>query len=1326
MKQKGFLGGRYITTVPNFDCADTINMYAEMDEIGTGKDQEVLMLRSRPGLTLLHSIPRFPIRCIWQTQNNYIYVVAGNGVFQLTTTDGINYQHTLIATLTTQTGHCYISDGIPNVVNGQVNTARVVQVVVVDGSSTGICFNEGTNKNLTLLGPGNGFQGSDFVTFQDGFFLFSQPNTPVAYFAADPLNISGTDTIVVNLGPDVVNRVISDHDIVWVYGRKTTSVWQNTGGVGFFAPFNLFQQIPGSFSEGGAFPHTIIKLGGQLIWLQSDPNGYGQVFEAVGFRGARISTHSEEKLLNEVGDLTLATAWSYQLEGHSFYCLNVSGMAKTLVYDLITKMWSTRSFFQNGQQSRDLVEHHYSLNLPNIGQVHMVGDYQSGNLYRLDSTNYTDNGQPIMRQRTTSHLSSEYHRMQIQKLQVDLEPGTGLDGLGLPYQEGKTGAPILQFATNVEMIGNGPTYQFAANDGTVVTPVGSPTITASGVFSNSYTINGNTMTVNPGVFNIGPEQIGIGDGTITNFNLSSNYGTDVQEAVIYANDWRGNILQLQTPRTNLLPYSGGGEGAGGFSLGWEGTGCNAIPSANSGATNTTSAVTQVSAPTPNSPTQSSTDTTVQNGWSQMVYQTASRPTTLTPLDQIGTYALSGSFPNGTNLTLATSTSSPYNYLSGANFGLIANYVPNHPYGETAPAVPLVRYPSGYVFAGFGFGQNVTGTLEMTISTTTMMAQTAVATDSSSVACSEVDVQYMADQMTTWATIATACATSDLQATIPVSVNLTISNLNTLKVQVVQTCQWFNRSGQGGTIAGDTNINWSTAFQVYDCAFLIATQYSLDAPDGSSTGVALVEDNSTGYHNVTTTYNSTHGSPVTMSVYALLGDANRNIQLQIGSSPLISASSIFNLGSTITGSIPSVVSTLVGSAGITYQTQAIPSTGVILTNTLVLSNQSGLVAQIAPSVLQTPTNGNIITYQWSFVSGSGGTITSGPTTSSITFNVTSPGNLSLQCIITTNGVQTIYTQFISVVGSTQIVRLFVSGTEVGPTGSNTVQIGLVNPTNALNWAMRQQYYLPANTLANIVDTTTTAAPGALLSALMPFYTTQAVSGCSWAWTIQNGTILTPTTYPSICFTAGTAGSGGQNGVCAVSCTFSTDDVNNQPPTTTNTAYITIIPNMQVFYQGYDSGYINIWGCQVEEATAPTSFISTIGQPLTDLYTLNSATGTILFGVAPLEDAVLTAQFQITEVSPNPVEFYWSGQYLEAEPNIIYIGTNPQVSLSYSEDGGKTWSPPEAVQIGQVGENLTQCIWRRLRQARDRVWRITCTDPVKFSLIGHSIDAKVSKN
>ncbi len=1327
-KQKGFLGGVYKSSVVNYDCAESINWYPEMDEAGTGKDQEVLMLRTRPGLTLLHQIPRPPCRCLHQTQSGNIYGIFGNGVFQIQTTDGINYTHKLITTLTTTTGRAYIQDGIPNVVNGQLNSARIIKVVVVDGSQTGVCFTDGAAVGqATLMNAGNGFTGSNFVTFQDGFFLFSQPNTPVIQFASDPTNISGTDTIVQNATADVVNRVICDHDIAWVFNSKSCIIYQNTGGVGFFTPNNLFQNIPGSVSEGGAFPHTICQLGGQLLWLQTDKNGCGQVFEAVGYRGARVSTHSEELVINQSGDLTLATAWSYQAEGHSWYCLNIPGMAQTLCYDIITKTWSQRCFFTNGLQSRDLVEYHYNVNLPGIGQIPLCADFQSGNLYKLDDSNLTDNGQPIFRQRTTSHLSSAYKRVTVQKLQVDLETGTGLDGLGYPFVDGTTGSPVTQTATNVELTGSGPTYQFTANDGTIVTPTTSPIISASGPYSNSYTISGSQLTVNAVPLNLPLSQFGIGDDTTVSFNLPTNNGSNITSALVYASDWRGNLLQSTSPRTNLIPYSVD------FNKGWVSTGVLASPSPTSQSGSTTSGVTTVNQPSSNVLVGNANDVTGQFGWSKMIYQTAYRPSFGSAQDGVGTYAngSGGGINTGSALQIATSATKPNNYLSGTNASITITGYKGGPLGAGQnPSTPNILYPSAYLFSGFSSGTNLSGTLFVSITSTTTLDHSGVG--SGCVGSGEVDVQYKADGMTSWVTIANGVSAGDMSSLIPVSVNLTIMSLPTLQVQIVQTGQWFNRSGQYSSFDNFAASVVSDSFKVYDIAFLTAQQIPLNALDGSSTGTSLVDDSSDGFHNISTTYNSISGNPVTMSVYGIQGDANRNIQLQIGSSPSITASSVFTLGNTLTGAAPGIVSTSYGSAQINNYTQAIPSTGTILVNTLITAFQTGLVAQIAPSVLQTPTNGVALTFNWSFVSGAGATIQSGANTSQILFSVGAATNLILQCLITANGVETIYTQYITVVGATNIVRLSISGTEL-ITGQNTCYIGLINITDPVSYGLRSTYYIPP-TPTQTVDTVSFCAAGAQLSAVFGLGPNPTGS-LSWpftytfAWTVSgtgSPTITSGATSPAVCFTAGSLGSGGQNGTCTISCTFTTIGV-GAPPPTTSSATIQILPNIQSYYQGINSGYVGIWGVQMEEGvTTPTSLIETVGVPLTDLYTLNTTTGNIIFGVAPLEDAVLTASFSVTETSLGPVQYFWTGQYLEALPNIIYIGANPKLSLSYSKDGGHSWSSPEDVLIGPRGNYLTQCIWRRLGRSRDWVWRLSCTDPVKCELIGHDIDAKVGMN
>lgn len=58
-----------------------------------------------------------------------------------------------------------------------------------------------------------------------------------------------------------------------------------------------------------------------------------------------------------------------------------------------------------------------------------------------------------------------------------------------------------------------------------------------------------------------------------------------------------------------------------------------------------------------------------------------------------------------------------------------------------------------------------------------------------------------------------------------------------------------------------------------------------------------------------------------------------------------------------------------------------------------------------------------------------------------------------------------------------------------------------------------------------------------------------------------------------------------------------------------------------------------------------------------------------------------------------------------------GSDPQVMLRYSKDGGRTWGREIRRTFGKIGKYLTRAIWRRLGSARDWVFEITITDPVK---------------
>lgn len=66
-----------------------------------------------------------------------------------------------------------------------------------------------------------------------------------------------------------------------------------------------------------------------------------------------------------------------------------------------------------------------------------------------------------------------------------------------------------------------------------------------------------------------------------------------------------------------------------------------------------------------------------------------------------------------------------------------------------------------------------------------------------------------------------------------------------------------------------------------------------------------------------------------------------------------------------------------------------------------------------------------------------------------------------------------------------------------------------------------------------------------------------------------------------------------------------------------------------------------------------------------------------------------------------------------------GSDPQVMLRWSDDGGHTWSNEHWKSTGAIGVYGKRVFWRRLGMTvklRDRVYEISGTDPVKISIVG----------
>lgn len=66
-----------------------------------------------------------------------------------------------------------------------------------------------------------------------------------------------------------------------------------------------------------------------------------------------------------------------------------------------------------------------------------------------------------------------------------------------------------------------------------------------------------------------------------------------------------------------------------------------------------------------------------------------------------------------------------------------------------------------------------------------------------------------------------------------------------------------------------------------------------------------------------------------------------------------------------------------------------------------------------------------------------------------------------------------------------------------------------------------------------------------------------------------------------------------------------------------------------------------------------------------------------------------------------------------------GTDPKLSIDFSDDGGGTWSNEIIVSAGQIGQRELRAVARKLGQFRNRVFRVRYSEPTDFTIAGANI-------
>jgi len=399
--QTPILGSAYVARSVNAADSRMVNLFSEVLPEDSGGKTSAFLQRA-PGLRSLATIGTGPIRGL-HSYGNYMYVVSGNSLYQVDT----SYRTVLLGTVAN---------------DGPVSMADNGTQLFIACAGPSYIFNNTTNAFGQITDPD--FPGATTVSYLDGYFVFIEPNSQFVWTTAilDGTSIDPLDFASAEGSPDNLVSSIVDNSETWLFGTNTIEVWYNAGNAGF-----PLQRIQGAFMEiGCAAAFSVAKLDSTVFWLGADTRGKGIVYRAKGYRGVRVSTHAVEWQIQQYANISDATAYTYQQDGHAFYVLSFPSANATWVYDVATGAWHERAGYANGNFIRQRAACQTFFN-----NAVTLGDYQTGEIYTYDLTLFADGGRTQKWLRSWRALptgTNNLKRTAQHSLQLDCESGVGLDG----------------------------------------------------------------------------------------------------------------------------------------------------------------------------------------------------------------------------------------------------------------------------------------------------------------------------------------------------------------------------------------------------------------------------------------------------------------------------------------------------------------------------------------------------------------------------------------------------------------------------------------------------------------------------------------------------------------------------------------------------------------------------------------------------------------------------------------------------------------------------------------------------------------------------------
>lgn len=420
MARFGFVGPSYTARSTAAAAEECINWFAE----SIGSQGSIISSKAygganalniknyfwTPGTALFSALPQGPARGSF-IANGRLFAIGGNQLYEV-----------LVDGTFTAMG------GIENDGNPASLAFNSIQVLIVAGGRA-YCFTLATNTLLEVTPQLAGTPVQCDGT--DTYFIVSFANSNKFQMSQvlDGTTWPGQLVNEVSVFPDNITSIIVNHRELWVFGPKRSQPYQDTGST------EVFDVIPGAMIENGsAATFAVARADNSVFWIGQDERGGRVAWRSNGYIPARISTYAVETDFTTytAAQITAMTSYAYQDAGHFYWVLYVPGSSWSWVFDIGEGLWHKRA-----KWTGNAFQAHWGWNHVYAFGKHLLGDWNSGNLYDLSMLNLTDNGGAIRRLRQAPTVGDEMKWLSHRQLTIDFDTGQGpqpplVDGAGEP------------------------------------------------------------------------------------------------------------------------------------------------------------------------------------------------------------------------------------------------------------------------------------------------------------------------------------------------------------------------------------------------------------------------------------------------------------------------------------------------------------------------------------------------------------------------------------------------------------------------------------------------------------------------------------------------------------------------------------------------------------------------------------------------------------------------------------------------------------------------------------------------------------------------------